>query len=66
MVGRGAGQSPLEMARRQRRGYADGVPQRDRARARQLIRDWQIAQTPATIRGAAGWNAVQRLAGPTP
>jgi TPR repeat protein len=62
----GRGPTPLDMARRQRRGFAEGVPERDRARARQMIRDWSITQTPATVRGAAGWDAVQRLVPPTP
>jgi TPR repeat protein len=66
VVGSGGGPSPLDMARRERRGYAEGVPQRDRARARQLIRDWTFAVTPATVRGSEGWNAVRRLVPSTP
>lgn len=62
----GGGPSPIDMARRERRGFAEGVPQRERARARQMIRDWTIGQTPATIRARAGWDAVQRLVPPTP
>ena len=62
----GGGPTPLEMARRERRGFADGVPQRDRARAREMIRDFTIVLTPATVRGSEGWDAVQRLLQGTP